>query len=127
MGLTSARHGHLAELASSPVTVSSCIVANDEVQNSRHRKPQQGLRLRGTSVLPSTVSGLGYRQVLMYLRGELGLVDAVERIKSETHRFVRQQYKWFRLDDATIHWFDVSNEPQLRIEALIRGFLGESL
>jgi tRNA dimethylallyltransferase len=72
------------------------------------------------------MSGLGYRQVLMYLRGELGLAETVQRIKSETHRLVRQQYKWFRLDEETIHWFDVSSEPQERIEALIKGFLEES-
>jgi tRNA dimethylallyltransferase len=72
------------------------------------------------------MSGLGYRQLCMYSRGEVGLPEAVQMIKSATHRFVRQQYKWFRLDDDTIHWFDVSSEPQKRIEALIMGFLEES-
>jgi tRNA dimethylallyltransferase len=72
------------------------------------------------------MSGVGYRQILMHLRGELGLPEAVQIIKSETHRLVRQQYKWFRLDDETIHWFDVSSEPRERIGALIKGFLGES-
>jgi tRNA dimethylallyltransferase len=86
----------------------------------------EGLLARGYSQDLPAMSGLGYRQVSMFLRGELGLADAVQRIKSETHRFVRQQYKWFRLDDPSIHWFDVSNEPQGRIEALIRGFLEES-
>jgi len=86
----------------------------------------QGLEARGYSQDLPAMSGLGYRQVLMYLRGELGLAEAVQRIKSETHRLVRQQYKWFRLDDETIHWFDVSSEPQERIEALIKGFLAES-
>jgi tRNA dimethylallyltransferase len=56
--------------------------------------------------LPS-MSGLGYRQLWAYLEGECGLDEAIERIKFETHRFVRQQYTWFRLDDEDIHWFDV--------------------
>ena len=86
----------------------------------------QGLLASGYSHDLPAMSGLGYRQVLMYLRGELGLAESVQRIKSETHRLVRQQYKWFRLDDETIHWFDVSSEPQERIEALIKGFLAES-
>jgi len=86
----------------------------------------EGLTARGYSQELPAMSGLGYRQVSMYLRGELGLTGAVQRIKSETHRFVRQQYKWFRLDDATIHWFDLSSEPQQRIEALMRGFLEEA-
>jgi tRNA dimethylallyltransferase len=83
----------------------------------------EGLLVKGYSPELPAMSGLGYRQVLMYLGGELELADAIDRIKSETHRFVRQQYKWFRLDDETIHWFDVAGEPVERIEALVRGFL----
>jgi tRNA dimethylallyltransferase len=55
--------------------------------------------------LPS-MSGLGYRQLLAYLDGEMSLETAVERIKFETHRFVRQQATWFRQDDPRIVWFD---------------------
>jgi tRNA dimethylallyltransferase len=53
------------------------------------------------------MSGLGYRQIGQYLRGELSLEEAVALIKKETRRFVRQQYNWFRLDDPQINWFDV--------------------
>jgi tRNA dimethylallyltransferase len=83
----------------------------------------EGLLRKGYSPELPAMSGLGYRQVSMYLAGELELAEAIDRIKSETHRFVRQQYKWFRLDDDTIHWFDVADEPPERIEALVRGFL----
>jgi tRNA dimethylallyltransferase len=55
--------------------------------------------------LPS-MSGLGYRQLLDHLAGKLTLAEAVERIKFETHRFARQQYTWFRLDDERITWFE---------------------
>ena len=57
----------------------------------------------------SSMSGLGYRQLLAYLDGELTLDEAVERIKFETHRFIRQQANWFRLDDESICWFDVTH------------------
>ncbi|MBI1879498.1 MAG: tRNA (adenosine(37)-N6)-dimethylallyltransferase MiaA [Chloroflexi bacterium] len=53
------------------------------------------------------MSGLGYRQMGQYLRGEVSLAEAVALIKKETHRFVRQQYNWFRLDDPRITWFEV--------------------
>jgi tRNA dimethylallyltransferase len=53
--------------------------------------------------LPS-MSGLGYRQIGEYLRGECDLATAVQRIKYATHAFVRHQYSWFRLSDARIHW-----------------------
>jgi tRNA dimethylallyltransferase len=53
------------------------------------------------------MSGLGYRQIGQYLRGEVSLDQAVALIKKETRRFVRQQYNWFRLDDPRIYWFEV--------------------
>ena len=53
------------------------------------------------------MSGLGYRQIGQYLRGEVSLAEAVALLKKETRRFVRQQSTWFRLDDNRINWFDV--------------------
>jgi tRNA dimethylallyltransferase len=53
------------------------------------------------------MSGLGYRQIGQFLRGEVSLETAVALIKKETRRFVRQQYNWFRLDDPQINWFDL--------------------
>jgi tRNA dimethylallyltransferase len=55
----------------------------------------------------SSMSGLGYRQIMAYLEGEVSLDEAIERTKFETHRFARQQNTWFRQDDPRIHWFDL--------------------
>ena len=55
------------------------------------------------------LSGLGYRQLLAHLNGELSLAEAVQRIKFETHRFARQQATWFRADDPRIDWFDAGD------------------
>jgi tRNA dimethylallyltransferase len=67
------------------------------------------------------LSGLGYRQLLDYLAGESSLTEAVERIKFETHRFVRQQYTWFRRDDPALHWF--ANDDITGVTDLIRRWL----
>jgi len=56
--------------------------------------------------LPS-ISSLGYREIIAYLAGEITLATAVERIKHETHRFVRHQYTSFR-KMSDIHWFDLN-------------------
>lgn len=69
----------------------------------------QALLEKGYSPDLPSMSGLGYRELAAYLRREVSLKDAVQRIKYETHRFVREQYKWFRLSDPTIHWFDVEH------------------
>ncbi|HEY41898.1 MAG TPA: tRNA (adenosine(37)-N6)-dimethylallyltransferase MiaA [Dehalococcoidia bacterium] len=69
------------------------------------------------------MSGIGYRQVGMYLRGELDLAQAIEKIKVETHRLVRQQYNWFRLKDERIRWLDIRYDIEGEAERLIREFV----
>ncbi len=63
----------------------------------------------------ASMSGLGYIQFAPYFRGEISLEETVKAIKRETRRFVRQQYTWFRLDDASITWFDLD---RVEIEAI---------
>ena len=73
-------------------------------------------------ILPA-MSGIGYRQIGQFLKGELTLADAKQQIKSETHRFVRHQYAWFRLKDERIHWFDIPCQDNSEIERTLAGFI----
>jgi tRNA dimethylallyltransferase len=73
------------------------------------------------------MSGIGYKQIGMYLRGELTLAAAIQQIKFETHRLVRHQYSWFRLKDDRIKWFDIKEEIDSQIGTLIAGFMGDSI
>ncbi len=59
--------------------------------------------------LPS-MSGIGYKQIGLFLKGKLTLTAAIEQIKFETHRFVRHQYTWFRLRDSRIKWLDIASD-----------------
>ncbi|MBI4318628.1 MAG: tRNA (adenosine(37)-N6)-dimethylallyltransferase MiaA [Chloroflexi bacterium] len=68
--------------------------------------------------LPS-MSGLGYRQIGMYLRGEITLPQAIELIKFETHRFARQQFNWFRLGDPKIRWLQRGSDTLDRARSLV--------
>lgn len=73
--------------------------------------------------LPS-MSGLGYRQLCAYLRGECTLEEAIVRIKFETHRYARQQNTWFKTDDPTIKWFDVLHDNWVRdVEYFVESWL----
>lgn len=87
-------------------------------------KEVKGLVEKGYGYHLSAMSGLGYKQLGLYLRGEVDLAEAVRMIKSETRRFVRQQYNWFRLDDETINWIEVGGEPYPEAKALVQRFLG---
>jgi tRNA dimethylallyltransferase len=74
--------------------------------------------------LPS-MSGIGYRQIGQYLRNELTLEAAVQKIKTDTHRFIRHQYAWFRLTDKKIHWFDITQTEDIEIEKAVQEFLNQ--
>ena len=69
------------------------------------------------------MSGIGYQQIGMFLRGELPLEAAIQRIKFETHRFARHQYAWFRLKDNRIKWFNILNKAESEIIALVTKFV----
>jgi len=85
----------------------------------------KGLIERGYSLDLPSMSGLGYRQIGQYLKGEIDLPRAVQRIKHETHRFARHQYAWFRPKDKRIHWFDVRDGMEEPIGSLIQRFIAE--
>jgi len=57
--------------------------------------------------LPS-MSSIGYNQIYQFLKGQLTLPSAVEKIRNETHRLARHQYAWFHLNDKRIQWIDIS-------------------
>ncbi|MFC1847393.1 tRNA (adenosine(37)-N6)-dimethylallyltransferase MiaA [Chloroflexota bacterium] len=69
------------------------------------------------------MSGIGYKQIGMFLSGEITLDSAMQQIKFETHRFVRHQYSWFRLKDDRIRWFDIQGEVEPEIKEQVAGFI----
>ena len=66
----------------------------------------------------------GYRELGLYLEGELTLNEAVARTKTQTHRLARRQYAWFKLSDPRILWLDAA-EPGLpdRATGVVSSFL----
>jgi tRNA dimethylallyltransferase len=86
----------------------------------------EDLLARGFGPELPAMSGLGYKQLCALLSGSLSLPDAVARIKFETHRFVRQQHAWFRINDPGIAWFSVDLEGwEARAEDSVRQWLAE--
>jgi len=71
------------------------------------------------------MSGIGYKQISMFLNDELALATAIQQIKFETHRFVRHQYNWFQLKDERIKWFDIQSKLDSEITALLARFIRE--
>ena len=80
----------------------------------------RGLLERGYSPDLPTLSAIGYREMVAYLRGRMTLEEAVMQMKRLTRRFVRHQGAWFGEDDPGIHWLEAGPETEFQIEALIR-------
>jgi tRNA dimethylallyltransferase len=78
---------------------------------------------KGYSMDLPSMSGIGYKQVGMFLKGEITLESAIMQIKYETHRYVRSQYNWFKLKDDRIKWFDIQNDIESDIIKNINDFI----
>lgn len=76
----------------------------------------RGLMARGYSFDLPALTGLGYREIGMFLRGEIPLDEAIRLLKSNTRKFIRHQANWFRPTDPRLHWFDLSEKdyPAIR-------------
>ena len=71
------------------------------------------------------MSSLGYRQVAMFIQGKIPEGEAKQRIKWETHSYIRRQYTWFRRN-RNIFWFDINEkEIEKEIEKIISKWIAE--
>ena len=73
-----------------------------------------------------TLSAIGYRELVAYLKGKISLQEAVKLIKRHTRQFVRRQANWFKENDPNIHWFTVEPHAVTEIEQLIRARLSQT-
>ena len=66
-----------------------------------------------------SMQGLGYKEILRYLEGELTLEEAVYLIKRDTRHFAKRQLTWFRREKEVI-WVEKSGIDQSGQDALDR-------
>ena len=70
---------------------------------------------------PTAMQGLGYKEVVEYLKGITTKEEMIEKIKMETRRYAKRQLTWFRKNKQTI-WLDVGkNTIQNNIEIILEG------
>ena len=53
----------------------------------------------------TAMQGLGYKEIIDYLQGEISLEEAIYRIKRDTRHFAKRQLTWFRREKEVI-WID---------------------
>ncbi|MBR6365780.1 MAG: tRNA (adenosine(37)-N6)-dimethylallyltransferase MiaA [Lachnospiraceae bacterium] len=92
-------------------------VLYDRIEKRVDAMVQAGLkteveRLRSMGYTRDLVSmqGLGYKEYLDHLNGEISEEEAIYRIKRDTRHFAKRQLTWFRREKEVI-WLDKKNCP----------------
>ena len=74
----------------------------------------EGLLASGVSPLASSMSSIGYGQVVAHLQGRITRTEAIENTKRATRRLARRQAQWFRKEDPRISWVDDADDIDLQ-------------
>lgn len=69
---------------------------------------------------PTAMQGLGYKEVVEFLEGNLTKEEMIEKIKMETRRYAKRQMTWFRKNKQTI-WLDGQAKIQDNIKIILEG------
>ncbi len=65
------------------------------------------------------LSGIGYRQIVKHLEGEITKEEAIELIKRDSRRFAKRQLTWFRRD-KNIKWVSSQRQAEIGIKAFLK-------
>lgn len=77
----------------------------DEMLRAGLVEEVEALRGRGCHKGQVSMQGLGYKEILSYLEGEITREEAVYLIKRDTRHFAKRQLTWFRREKDVI-WID---------------------
>ena len=66
------------------------------------------------------MQGLGYKEVVEFLNGQLSKDEMIEKVKQETRRYAKRQLTWFRKNKEIV-WVD----GLLNIEDIIKSILSQ--
>tara|TARA_B100001123_G_scaffold117631_1_gene136852 strand:+ start:490 stop:1422 length:933 start_codon:yes stop_codon:yes gene_type:complete len=67
------------------------------------------LKYQGYTLDHASMSSIGYQEIYYFLEGQLTWSECLATIKSRTHRLVRTQANWFKMDDERIRWIEVKD------------------
>ncbi len=60
----------------------------------------------------SPLNGLGYKQIIAYLNGEINYAQMVAEIQQKTRNFAKRQLTWFR-QEKSLKWFEIDKREQV--------------
>ncbi len=80
----------------------------------------QRLLAQGLDQNRTAMQAIGYRQVVEHLRGERGLRETIELVKTRTRQFAKRQLTWFR-GQMDLNWVPVARDeaPERTVDRLL--------
>ncbi len=66
---------------------------------------------------PTAMQGLGYKEVVMYLKNEITKEEMVDLIKMESRRYAKRQITWFKKNKDSI-WLDAKKDISENLEII---------
>ena len=70
------------------------------------------------SYFPTAMQGLGYKEVVEYLKEEISYEEMVEKIKQESRRYAKRQITWFKAIPNII-WLNAEDGVNKNIEIIL--------
>ncbi|MFH1631400.1 MAG: tRNA (adenosine(37)-N6)-dimethylallyltransferase MiaA [bacterium] len=67
----------------------------------------------------NAMTGIGYRQICLFLEGYIKLNDAIDLIKRDTRHFAKRQITWFKRDER-INWVEKADDAIELVEEFLK-------
>ena len=80
----------------------------------------RGLLAQGVPEDSQAMQGLGYKELLPYLKGQADIEDTKELIKRRTRNYAKRQLTWFRAD-ARVQWLKAAEDLLPRLKEDMEG------
>lgn len=66
-----------------------------------------------------SMKAIGYKEIILYLKGEIDLDTAIETLKRNSRRYAKRQYTWFK-NKMDIKWYTISPEGNNPLPEIIQ-------
>lgn len=77
----------------------------------------------------TSMQGLGYKEILDYLSGDVSLEEAVYRLKRDTRHFAKRQLTWFKRE-RDVRWLDLAEfhqDQSLVLERILEDCINQGI
>jgi tRNA dimethylallyltransferase len=87
-------------------------------------KEVRALLSRGYSPGLRALDSIGYREMLVHIRGQVDFEEAVSQLKKNTRQYAKRQMTWF-CKEGDIFWFHARNEGEQFLLAIRKLWAGQ--